>query len=1180
MDMEGVSHTMFRPQECNSVVSTCEAWSVQGYDVSETVVIPCGTCITMDEDVSGDLALPMGLDVQGTLVIAKETTANALHIITPFLRVQGHLNMTTGGKTVTRHPAIQITLTGTNETLTEFVPAGINKYACTATMTTDDSIMATPCQVGKKPFVIAGGTLNINGLPSPTCPVWHHLMDVTTESVAIPSMTITSANTNTPPPGECPMNLIDQTFDSTWDVPEEWDVLPEHMVTNITKPITESITESHSLKVTNRRNANKGPTIRLTSGMLDCLQPTTTYLLTARVRLTMADGTKSGNATTCSETGKFCLSLKSFYKSSDTRINRRKARWFQGKWSQNYNEWGTIHTTVQFSNEEVNPTNRIYHDLRFVGVESFVDIELDDVKLFLPGADAFPNTCQSLFPASVANLDQASTQLSTYPMHTISGGHLEIGVDDTDGSKFIRNFARRRAHSSLTYHFQPECMQKNVVYKISMKIRASDTSKPVGIQIRLDSSTVGGEKKKLRTTLTQCPKASSDTWITCEAEFVLLPEMVNDFDDFKFLLRTEDGYTGDLDMKDMSVDFVEVEGPVTGLIVPSDVAGCWDEGAEILITSHTNSFKDHQVRRLTGAPIPHPASGGHRLLLDDTIVRPTTLQDSKDFAVEVALLSRNILVQGAHDDPNEDHGGHCIFFHTPHIVQTMQGVEFRNSGQQGTLGRYPIHFHMSDNVEGSVISKNTIRESNQRCIVVHGTHNLTLSENIAFDTKGHCFMTEDGGEVDNLFVRNLGAYTRKVDIQISEDESDFKASTFWMTNPANVWKENVAAGSQVNGFWLELQNKVRGPTFEMPLSKGMNPKKSPLKGFISNVAHSNVEHGLRTYPFGYVPDEEAVFFNMTSYLNKKGVFFHNSRNLALEEGLFSDNRGVQTDFDKADNIRFENATVIGLSLSKQKLSERQPMWCGPRIGTELHTFTLNGKNSGAIIRGVSYSGFGDSCGKSAAIGFDSDVHSTAFEYWSTLQNVSIAPGDTAITMCKAESRDVTDAYVTDLDSSFKPEGFEAEGTSAIISDHVEMPSFAFIDLDNCMKVTEGCYMYCKNTCLRTVTYYVDPTHTEDYTMMVTSETDDTRFSVVKGTYKAEFFDATGMAAWPNKVSTEYEPVQCEGAMLNGSVALIAPTTNEESCTDLIHNGDIDESNTDHIYWSHNNGGVMIAEGEG
>ena len=46
-----------------------------------------------------------------------------------------------------------------------------------------------------------------------------------------------------------------------------------------------------------------------------------------------------------------------------------------------------------------------------------------------------------------------------------------------------------------------------------------------------------------------------------------------------------------------------------------------------------------------------------------------------------------------------------------------------------------------------MIAKNTIRGSNQRCVVIHGTHNATVVENIAYDTFGHCFMTEDGGEL-------------------------------------------------------------------------------------------------------------------------------------------------------------------------------------------------------------------------------------------------------------------------------------------------------------------------------------------------------------------------------------------------------------------------------------------------
>ena len=70
----------------------------------------------------------------------------------------------------------------------------------------------------------------------------------------------------------------------------------------------------------------------------------------------------------------------------------------------------------------------------------------------------------------------------------------------------------------------------------------------------------------------------------------------------------------------------------------------------------------------------------------------------------------------------------------------------------GELGRYPIHFHLCRSVEGSVVAKNSIVDSNQRCVVVHGTHNLTVSENVAFENKGHCFMT-----VSRVFVVFIGS---------------------------------------------------------------------------------------------------------------------------------------------------------------------------------------------------------------------------------------------------------------------------------------------------------------------------------------------------------------------------------------------------------------------------------------
>lgn len=142
---------------------------------------------------------------------------------------------------------------------------------------------------------------------------------------------------------------------------------------------------------------------------------------------------------------------------------------------------------------------------------------------------------------------------------------------------------------------------------------------------------------------------------------------------------------------------------------------------------------------------------------------------------------------------------------------------------------------------GSVVSKNLIRNSNQRCVVVHGTDNLVVEDNVAYNTAGHCFMTEDGIEQGNEFLYNLGALTRKVDTIILDsgsngEESDNVPSTFWMTNPSNMWVGNVAAGSEDNGFWMELIK--RGPRADM---YSFDPKYEPLGRFENNVAHSNAD---------------------------------------------------------------------------------------------------------------------------------------------------------------------------------------------------------------------------------------------------------------------------------------------------------------------------------------------------
>ena len=298
---------------------------------------------------------------------------------------------------------------------------------------------------------------------------------------------------------------------------------------------------------------------------------------------------------------------------------------------------------------------------------------------------------------------------------------------------------------------------------------------------------------------------------------------------------------------------------------------------------------------------------------------------------------------------------------------------------------------MCENVDGSVVSRNSVRFSNQRCVVVHGTHNLTVADNVAHETKGHCYITEDGGELDNRFLRNLGASTRAAQRLVRPFESDANnPSTFWCSNPRNEWIGNVAAGSESNGFWFELPNEVRPPTSYLPSSRGMVPRRLPLKLFIDNVSHSNWKSGLRTYPFGFFPPKQATFDNTRCYKNRmEGIFVHQSHNLLFHGGVVADN-AIQADFDRADQIMVEGMHVIGISNRYAEIATTQtntPALPATVVGLELHSFAVDTTRSGASIENVQFSGFSNHplVRSNALIQIDDDKWTGSFDYWTTLK---------------------------------------------------------------------------------------------------------------------------------------------------------------------------------------------------
>ena len=76
--------------------------------------------------------------------------------------------------------------------------------------------------------------------------------------------------------------------------------------------------------------------------------------------------------------------------------------------------------------------------------------------------------------------------------------------------------------------------------------------------------------------------------------------------------------------------------------------------------------------------------------------------------------------------------------------------EFTNGGQPKIKGRYPIHYHLNGDVDGSYVRGNSIHDNYGRCVTIHGVSNLLVEKNVCFNTFGHAIFLEDGIETNNI----------------------------------------------------------------------------------------------------------------------------------------------------------------------------------------------------------------------------------------------------------------------------------------------------------------------------------------------------------------------------------------------------------------------------------------------
>lgn len=277
----------------------------------------------------------------------------------------------------------------------------------------------------------------------------------------------------------------------------------------------------------------------------------------------------------------------------------------------------------------------------------------------------------------------------------------------------------------------------------------------------------------------------------------------------------------------------------------SDEVISWHTGDKVFITSTDYDWRQIEVGTLLRCD--SCTKNQIRIDLTPRFNHFAAITKNVDMRAEVGLLSRNIVIEGDMAKGDDQLGGHIKVlygFKNFHI----EGAELHRMGQSLELGNYPIHWHMCEDVDDMDIyptptyaRQNSIHDSYARCITVHATHGATVDDNVCFNSIGHGYFLEEGGEKRTVFRGNLGVG------QIAGNlvSTDIRPTTFWITNPLTTMENNVAAGGDGFGIWYVFPLEPIGTSKGKGYMGVGEASHTAITWFYNNVVHSNKLVGLK-----------------------------------------------------------------------------------------------------------------------------------------------------------------------------------------------------------------------------------------------------------------------------------------------------------------------------------------------
>jgi len=1170
----------FYPLTCNAnlslkncAVNKTSTLTIPSSSGGNPFTIPCGTCYTFD--LGSNVTLPTGLRVMGKLVfpVNYKTT-----IYTSFVLVQGEMVVRSNSSVISpNNLSVRFVLTGgTNDTFIDTTSSSPNALACNA----------SECNFGKKPFIVAGGKLDIQAM-SPTCKSWTKIKNTVLQK---PVKNASLFKSMVYPPAQCSNQGL--TLFQNSSAMFSWNVTGVGVGYNLTALLLSS-----------------------------CVIPSQDYVLSARLRIDKADGTSNGSLTLCAINGTSCPRLRTRIGQLPSGETSSSLYTMPSRYAGSYGQATDFTAKLQWTVSQVNSTMIKYWTLYFDQLESGSILTVYNFSVSLPDSSSYLNpndVCRELLP----NGNAEGNGLNPYPFNANVATESVLVVNE-NGNNFFRLTNRNSYSSTISQNVETRCMDLGVTYLASARIRIqSDFPQDYYIFLYLKwPDGIPTERKLL-----QCPPQSrSNGWVTCSGEFIVdteLSQAVSAVWRLSLSNRRDGIYTVDYD--DLSIRFVR--GYVDKLAVDSVDASCWGAGSDVHVTSSTFYNGDGTPIRPNGyrgkiIQVTDSGNGTQYLQINPAPTLPILSQsDSLLYAAEVLLLSRNVIIEGSNNEMNGK-GGYLQVLHTPNISQTIQGVQFINMGRVGEFDRFAIQilYSGSVNVNGTLIAKNSIVDSNHRGVVIEGTSNALIFDNVAVSVSGHAFYVGDQSQ-NNVFERNLGSQTMTIDRTITiSGENDYDAAAFFSRFPPNSFISNVASGNKENGFYFYNSNSVVRAESGVQMSGSPAASSYPCGTFKNNVAHSNQNSGFALYNFAQ--PGSITFESSASYKNRdRGFILTNSKRATVIGGIIADNRvGLEARY--SDNLTLTNIDIRGFSNLSRALTKAPYFWqlcpsSSAVVGYRLNTLIDDSSETkGATVKNLVFADFDTSpdCPASVAIELNNlDVSDGHFDYMTSFQNISIKDSrNYYINACRAQSIGINDVVLTDKDGSVFNH-INASSPYSIVSNVKSLTTFA---TNPCTLYPEMCVADCASTCLRTVEYSVEQFGTSKWALQIIKDngngafdssdsqiviggkyrydgndtsTADTmqnesklrKFSVSlpMGSFRAQFLDDSGIVSWPRFVQEVWRSSpDCSQYATPSNVSLFEPPVGD--CSNLVVNGNFDSGT---MYpWHHRDSGVIrLLPGEG